>query len=236
MMLYDDQARLAFHFAREEGESLGQSRISPAHLLVALLRTQGGTSEVLAAQGASLEGWRGALQALKPGEARGPDESPRISPAARQLMEQAASLARRQGSPVTAPQHILLALLDVAEAGEDRVVGRLLALLPVSIQSLRELVLALPLPEHLPERAARSPEALAALRALIQQVEQGGDLSPDSPSRAELLGIVLTSGAEALLGDLEPLVYGWLTGTEVSEHEKHVIVTQILALALHRSS
>ncbi|PNY80164.1 Clp protease N-terminal domain-containing protein [Deinococcus koreensis] len=236
MQRYDDRARLVFHFAREESEATGEHRVSPAHLLLALLRTEGGAGELLAAAGASLTDWRGALKAQAPAGPRPSSDAPMITPDARRVMETAAELARRQRSVVVAPQHILLALLTLAQKEAAGDLRRLLARLPTPLEVLRERVLALPLPAADSRREGLTEESLRALREMIQRAQEADFRSPEVPSRAEILGIILTSGAEPLLGDLEPLVYGRLTGETVDEAEKHLLLTQLLALALHRSA
>ena len=42
MNRYDDQARLTFHYAREEANFMRHAQVGPEHLLLTLLRTEGG--------------------------------------------------------------------------------------------------------------------------------------------------------------------------------------------------
>jgi ATP-dependent Clp protease ATP-binding subunit ClpC len=98
--LYDDQARLVFHYAREESQLLGHNQVGPEHLLLGLLRTKGGACDVLEGLGAQLEPLRLLVQTMYPHAPQPPNEAPIITPLARQVMETASAEARRLKSAV----------------------------------------------------------------------------------------------------------------------------------------
>lgn len=58
MNRYSERARLAFHFAQSEADSLGENVVGAEHLLLGLLRQQTAASAALNSAGVTLDGAR----------------------------------------------------------------------------------------------------------------------------------------------------------------------------------
>jgi hypothetical protein len=131
------RARLSVRLARAEAALLGAGELRPEHLLLGLLRDEGGAAaEALRAAGLTLGKARAAVDGL------GDDEpAPRatggrlpVSPAARAAMEESLRVAVRRGDSHLGVEHLLLSLLTAGDGG----VPRLLAGLGVEARVLEE--------------------------------------------------------------------------------------------------
>ncbi len=127
MNRYDDRARLVFHYAREEGNTLGYAMVEPEHLLLGLMREAGTAAQILQEFGASLEGMRGQLEAIvgRRGEGSPLGNAPGITPKARRVMELSAAEARNLGLDATSTEHILLGILREGEGVAYRILQEL---------------------------------------------------------------------------------------------------------------
>jgi len=113
------RARQSVRYAREEADALRESALRPEHLLLGLLRDEGGpAAAALQAAGVTLEAARQEVRASREAEARPvvagarePDERLPVAPEARALMEESLREAVRRGDDHLGVEHLLLALL-----------------------------------------------------------------------------------------------------------------------------
>lgn len=139
MNRYDDRARLAFHFAREEGVKLGHNLIGPEHLMLGLMREGGTAHKVLSEFGATHEGLRRQVEEIT-GRGKGlmRNETPAITAKARRVMELSGSEARSLGSNVIATEHLLLGIIREG----NNVAYRILQNLTPDVDTIRWRILA----------------------------------------------------------------------------------------------
>lgn len=116
-------ARQSVRHAREEAEALGEAELRPEHLLLGLLRDEGGrAASALAAAGVTLEAARAGASGLRMTEKRRagkklqPGERLPVSPDARSAMEESLREAVRRGDDHLGVEHLLLAIIH-DEAG-----------------------------------------------------------------------------------------------------------------------
>lgn len=231
MHRYDDHARLAFHYAREEGNRLGHPMVGPEHLLLGLMRTEGGARTVLEGFGADLAQMRRRLQEVKPASSsKALVDVPLIAPRARRMMEVASEEARALGAAVTSTQHILLGILS--EAGDDPAITNMLSDFTSDFQRLAEQArAAIPEPETQKQAAQRTE--WQNLQTLLDAAIERGGLTSAGLTETALLKLVLGMGDAQLAVSLERLLYNWLTGS-LPEATKHALLLQLLTVALPR--
>lgn len=137
MNSYETDARLVFHYAREESEALGHVAIDPEHLLLGLLRTNGTANRLLQDAGATLSEARRLTRELTVQGAEAHRKNADVSLRTLRVMKRAEREAERLGSKRISTEHILLAIL-----GEDDGVGyRVLQALTKYPGSLRQRIL-----------------------------------------------------------------------------------------------
>jgi hypothetical protein len=109
-------ARQSVRFAREEAEALGETELRPDHLLLGLLRDEGGrAARALNTAGVTLEraraeagsGRRKRMSAAM----RAPDEPLPVAPEARAILEESLREAVRRDDDHLGVEHLLLALV-----------------------------------------------------------------------------------------------------------------------------
>jgi ATP-dependent Clp protease ATP-binding subunit ClpA len=237
MNRYDDHARLVFHYAREEGNRLGHAVVGPEHLLLGLMRTEGGARTVLESASAELNQMRRRLQQAKPASMSGAlVDAPSITPRARRVMEVASQEARALGAGVTSTQHILLGIL--LKAGDDPVITTMLSDGAPDLGRLAEQARAI-IPEpsiqdtapEFKEQAAQRAEWRENLQILLDAAMSRDGAPPSGLTETALLGLTLGGGDAQLAVPLEKLLYTWLTGP-LPEATKHALLLQLLAAAL----
>jgi hypothetical protein len=131
------RARLSVRLAREEAAALRAGDLRPEHVLLGLLRDEGGAAaEALRAAGLTLERARTAVEDLGDGRraGRAPGERLPVSPAARAAMEESLRVAVRRGDGHLGVEHLLLSLVAAADGG----VTQLLAGLGVERRAVEE--------------------------------------------------------------------------------------------------
>ena len=235
MNLYDDDARLIFHYAREEANALGHFQVGPEHLLLGMMRGRGGGREVLEAAGATLDALRAHIRLTGP-EGHPPhtfNDAPSITPHSRRVMEVASHEARKLGAAVTSSQHILLALLD----SDQRAVRRALESVTPDLERLRQQAESVPAtPPELADAqdAAGRRVQQQAMAELLDHLESRGFVPASGESRAELLSLLLSGAAPALLPRLEGMVDHWLSDPDISAIERRSIVRVLVGMALNR--
>ena len=235
MNRYDDEARLIFHYAREEANNLGQNQVGPEHLLLGLMRGKGGGREVLEAAGATLDALRAHIRLTGP-EGHPPytfNDAPSITPKSRRVMEVASHEARKLGAQVTSSQHILLALLD----SEQRAVRGALESVSPDLRLLRQQAESAPAtPPELADAqdAAGRRVQQQAMAELLDHLEGRSFVPASGESRAELLSLLLSGAAHELLPRLETMVDRWLSGPDTSVIERRGIVRVLVGMALNR--
>jgi hypothetical protein len=134
-------ARQSVRYAREEAEALGETELRPEHLLLGLLRDEGGrAARALDAAGVTLARARAEAGSGrgKPtsAEMREPDVPLPVAPEARAIMEESLREAVRRGDDHLGVEHLLLALIH-AEGGPAL---RLLDSLGVEADALERLL------------------------------------------------------------------------------------------------
>ncbi|WP_425148027.1 Clp protease N-terminal domain-containing protein [Deinococcus sp.] len=234
MNRYDDEARLIFHYAREEANHLGHVQVGPEHLLLGMMRGKGGGREILQELGASLDALRQVVSEANPSAAlHAPNDAPSITPLSRRVMEQAAHEARTLGAAVTSSHHILLALLEV----DSPVLRQALSTISLDLNLLRQQA------EKVPAKAAELAEAQEdagqraqqqAMAELLDILESRSFAPVGGQSRAELLSLLLQGAAPALLPRLEELAWHWLRDDSVPSAERREIVHLLVSMALNR--
>jgi len=154
MNRYDDRARLVFHFAREEGLSLGHTTLEPEHLLLGVMREGGNASKVLGELGMTLKGLRRQVAEIVGHDGGLPkNETAALTSQARRVMDLASSEARSLGRSAIAPDHILLAIIREG----DGVAYRILQQLTGDADMLRWRILVAADPEARTEAVAVTP-------------------------------------------------------------------------------
>lgn len=150
--------------------------VGPEHLLLGLMRTEGGARTVLESAGADLDQMRRRLQEAKPASASGTlMDAPSITPRARRVMEVASQETQALGAAVTSTQHTLLGIL--AEVGDDPVIISMLSDGAPDLGRLAEQARAI-IPE--PEHQDTSPEAQ---EQAAQRTEWRGGISRPCSAR-----------------------------------------------------
>ena len=134
-------ARQSVRHAREEADSLAASELRTEHLLLGLLRENGGrATRALAAAGATLEAARAAVaegsEKPKSRKQRPQGERLPVAPAARGVMEESLREAVRRGDDHLGVEHLLLALVHE----EDGAALRLLEKLDVDVTEVERLI------------------------------------------------------------------------------------------------
>lgn len=231
MNRYDDQARLTFHYAREEANALRHAQVGPEHLLLGLLRAEGGGRGVLLGLGADLERMRQQVRELSPpGEGTSLNDAPHITPLARRVMEVASQEARALGAPVTSTPHILLGLVQVGPP----VTRHLLASLGVESQVIANRARAVPLaaPVEVSFQDQERMQQVQALRHLLQETLEKGGTPPAGMTEDELVTLVVEGGDFSLISLFEDVLYRWVTGDQLSENRKHAVLLHLVNFAL----
>ncbi|ANE42453.1 Clp protease N-terminal domain-containing protein [Deinococcus puniceus] len=225
MNRYDDQARLVFHYAREEGHALGHHQVGPEHLLLGLLRTGGGAREVLEGLGAGLEPLRVLVQATYPNAPQSLNDAPSITPSARQVMETATEEARRLGSVVTSTPHILLGLLAL----DSPSLRAILARIHLDLNLIRARAEAVPVAQEQAPPGQRETELKEMGRQSLQDALNNGGVSPGGIPPVDLVGIVLTVGDSSLQAPFEELLARWLIHDPLPEEERAAVLHALIA-------
>ncbi|WP_102126004.1 Clp protease N-terminal domain-containing protein [Deinococcus planocerae] len=233
MNRYDDQARLTFHYAREEANALRHAQVGPEHLLLGLLRAEGTGRDVLLGLGADLAGMRQQVRELSPpGEATSLNDVPNITPLARRVMEVASQEARTLGAPVTSTPHILLGIVQVGQP----VTRHILASLGVASQVIVDRARAAPLAaqaEMPMEDQERRPQ-VEALRHLLEETLSRDGTPPAGMTEDEVAALVIEGGDPSLIALFEDVVYRWVAGDSLSENRKHAVLLHLVNHALRR--
>ena len=112
------RARRSVRYAREEAADLGDSELGPEHLLLGLLRDEGGrAARALEEAGITLEAARGTLSSGRKAERAKRRKKTAagkrlpVAPKARALMEESLREAVRRGDDHLGVEHLLLALV-----------------------------------------------------------------------------------------------------------------------------
>lgn len=233
MNRYDDQARLTFHYAREEANGLRHAQVGPEHLLLGLLRAEGGGRDVLLGLGADLEHMRQQVRELSPpGEAISLNDAPNITPLARRVMEVASQEARTLGAPVTSTPHILLGIVQVGQP----VTRHILASLGTDPQIIVDRARAVPVStaaQMQPQDQERTMQ-VQALRHLLEETLGRDGTPPAGMTEDEVAALVVEGGDASLISLFEDVVYGWVTGDRLSGNRKHAVLLHLVNHALRR--
>lgn len=183
MNRYDDQARLTFHFAREEANVMRHAQVGPEHLLLGLLRAEGGGRDVLLGLGADLNWMRQQVRELSPpGEATSLNDTPNITPLARRVMEVASQEAQTLGAEVTSTPHILLGIVKVGQPVTRHLLASLEADPQVIVDQARAAAGSIPA-----EVSAQDQERMRQVQALRHLLQETGlpQLACNGVRRAE---------------------------------------------------
>ncbi len=112
----DARARLVFHYAREEADRLGHAVIESEHLLLGLLREGGIASQVMNAQGLTLDAARNrVIELIGRFERSRNAPPPAITALARRVMDLAGVEASNYQSPVITTGHVLLGMIQAGD-------------------------------------------------------------------------------------------------------------------------
>lgn len=129
--------------AREEARRLGHSHVGTEHILLGLLREDGGAAAaVLKGAGAHLDGVRASVEGIVGRDEGdpGPLEEP-LTPRAKQVLRLAQQEALRLDHDHVGPKHLLLGLVRDAVEGEGLgVAGRVLVDLGVDRLEVRRKI------------------------------------------------------------------------------------------------
>lgn len=231
MNLYDDQARLVFHYARVEAHSLGHDQMGPEHLLLGLLRTKGGACDILAGLGAQLEPLRLLVRATYPNAPRPPNEAPTVTPLARQVMELASAEARRLKSVATSTPHMLLGLLALSSPP----LRALLTQIHPDLDLIRARAEAVAAAERKAPPSPQEIEVRETVGQLLLDALNNGGVSPGGIAPAALVGVVLTVGDSSLQAPFEELLARWLMRDPLPEQERAAVLHALIAGAWARA-
>lgn len=211
---FTDKARRAVVLAQEEARMLQHQEIGPEHLLLALTRDDGAAGQALAAAGVTTEPAIEALTAVAPAGDRPITGHMPFTVPARRVMEQALREALTLGHSYVGTDHLLLALLAIAD--EDTTAVAILTALGTTTEALRRQVMG-----DLPSDPAGPFEfnvfAAAASDRLTVHPDAGtagaaaGDEGTVTPARFTLGRgecFSINSGPIVLRDDLRYLDYG----------------------------
>ncbi|GMA15219.1 ATP-dependent Clp protease ATP-binding subunit (plasmid) [Deinococcus metallilatus] len=239
MNLYDDAARLTFHYAREEANALGHAQVGPEHLLLGLMRAEGGGRDVLTALGADLDRMRQQVREFSPlGKSSSPQgnsvrlETPSITPLGRRVMEIASQEARALGVSVTSTPHILLGIVRAQHPVAQRVLASLQADPEVIMERARAA--APPSSAETRRQAQERAAQVQALRHLLEETLQRDGTPPAGMTEDELVALILGGGDESLVSLFEDVVYRWLTEDRLSGNRKHAVLLHLIHHAMQR--
>jgi ATP-dependent Clp protease ATP-binding subunit ClpC len=125
-MTLDHEARRAVAYAREEARTLRHEHVGTEHLLLGLLRLDGGEAgDALETVGVTLGRARAEiLRSLGQGSRSGGGELP-FTPRAKKRLELAGDEAEAVGAAEAGPAHLLLSLAREREGGAARVLDGL---------------------------------------------------------------------------------------------------------------
>ncbi|PJF37152.1 MAG: NDP-hexose 4-ketoreductase [Candidatus Thermofonsia Clade 1 bacterium] len=126
MERFTQRARRVFTLAQEEAERLKHTYVGTEHLLLGLMREDGGVAgRVLRDLGADLRKIEQLVEQLMPPGQRQPNERLDLSPGMRSVLVQAVEEARRMGHHYVGTEHLLLGLVRQEEGVAIEVLRRL---------------------------------------------------------------------------------------------------------------
>jgi ATP-dependent Clp protease ATP-binding subunit ClpC len=135
---FTDRARLVVVAAQEEARALGHNHIGSEHLLLGLLREQGGmAAQALQAAGVSLEAARAQVEELAGPGSKSPAGHIPFTQRAKKILELSLREALEQKKGYIGTEHILLGLIRDADGGGVQILERLGG----SLSALRQRVL-----------------------------------------------------------------------------------------------
>jgi hypothetical protein len=113
MERFTNRARQALSLAQEGAEKFQHSSIDTEHLLLGLVREEGGIAgSVLHDLGLNRQQVERLVKELGDSGKRSAKTQPELSPGVRQTLEKAVDQARRMGHPYIGTEHLLLGLLE----------------------------------------------------------------------------------------------------------------------------
>jgi ATP-dependent Clp protease ATP-binding subunit ClpA len=119
------------HLAREEAAAGGASHLASEHLLLGVLRSGGGTTAALEADGITVQAARRYLRARN---GTGRDGKEKRGGSARAVLSTAGKIARARRARYVEPEHIVLAALFCADGGARRAITAL-GLTPAAVRA-----------------------------------------------------------------------------------------------------
>ena len=167
---FDDHARRAIEFARDEAIRLDHNYIGTEHLLAGLLRGgEGLGTRAMNDLGIDLARVRTALEfIIGRGDGRSAADKVTVSPRARVVLELAVEEAQRMGRGLAGTEHLVLGL-----AGEGQgIASGILESLGVTMVRLRDAVMDLLAKSGMPAPPGYTPPAVAK-SAMSQPTESG---------------------------------------------------------------
>lgn len=120
MNRYSERARLAFHFAQSEADSLGENVVGVEHLLLGILQQQTTASAALNSAGVTLnEVRRKVIQKLAARGERVPERPKNeMTPE-----EEVTRLVNKMQNTLIEPEHLLLAMLEHGSESLQDLIG-----------------------------------------------------------------------------------------------------------------
>ena len=112
MQRFTQRARRALGLAQEEAERMRHTDIDSGHLVIGLLKEDGGVAgRTLKQLGVKTDDMEQIMDQLRPSEERQPFDRLDLAPETRKIIELAVEEARRMGHHYIGTEHLLLALL-----------------------------------------------------------------------------------------------------------------------------
>ena len=168
---FSESCRQVIILATEESLRLGHNFVASEQLLIGLLRTDNGATQLLVAAGTSLEAATAEVEkVIGRGAGFTASELP-FTPDAKRAMETAITTARQQGFMYVGEEHLLLGILAV----EQTIAQRILENLGVAIEQLREATKAQiqTLPQQIdPQQERQSQSQTSQLSPAIPPVSR----------------------------------------------------------------
>ncbi|MBW4637181.1 MAG: hypothetical protein KME05_02905 [Gloeocapsa sp. UFS-A4-WI-NPMV-4B04] len=153
---FSERSLKVIHLAQEESHRLGHNFLGSEQLLIGLLSADNSTTQLLKAEGITLEATQLEVEKII-GRGAGfvAMEIPSTA-RARRAIKTAMAIAREQGIIIVEPEHLLLAIIDLGEGLSLRVLENL----SISVPQLREATLnqIQSLPQQAPPQPVREPE------------------------------------------------------------------------------
>jgi ATP-dependent Clp protease ATP-binding subunit ClpA len=208
MERFNQRARRALSLAKEEADRLKHSVVGTEHLLIGLMRVEGGVAErVMKAVGLELPKVKALVEHLTSDYTRTPGAQTDLTDELKAVLEMAVEQARKLSHPYIGTEHLLLALAQHPD-GQAREVFKRLNIAPDEItRQTHNLLQELPPPtEELSSKESVTETSLTKLLKLSTPVRRVMLYAADEARRAKAESIETEHLLLALMREHEQFI------------------------------